>query len=45
MKNGNYIYIIVRRFDETGRDESSALDYYANHTAQIEIVRHDRTME
>ena len=22
-----------------------ALDYYAKHTAQIEIVRHDRTME
>jgi len=23
----------------------SALDYYATHTAQIEIVRHDRTLE
>ncbi|KAF7224696.1 inositol 1,4,5-trisphosphate-gated calcium channel ITPR2 isoform X1 [Nothobranchius furzeri] len=26
-------------------DEDEALDYYANHTAQIEIVRLDRTME
>lgn len=29
--------------DPDGGDE--ALNYYANHTAQIEIVRHDRTME
>ncbi|XP_040201538.1 inositol 1,4,5-trisphosphate receptor type 2 isoform X3 [Rana temporaria] len=29
--------------DPDGGDE--ALKYYANHTAQIEIVRHDRTME
>ncbi|XP_053320394.1 inositol 1,4,5-trisphosphate receptor type 2 [Spea bombifrons] len=29
--------------DPEGGDE--ALTYYANHTAQIEIVRHDRTME
>ncbi|XP_040291553.1 inositol 1,4,5-trisphosphate receptor type 2 isoform X2 [Bufo bufo] len=29
--------------DPEGGDE--ALKYYANHTAQIEIVRHDRTME
>ncbi|CAH2278455.1 inositol 1,4,5-trisphosphate receptor type 2 isoform X1 [Pelobates cultripes] len=29
--------------DPEGGDE--ALNYYANHTAQIEIVRHDRTME
>uniref|UniRef100_A0A8C4M250 Inositol 1,4,5-trisphosphate receptor n=1 Tax=Equus asinus asinus TaxID=83772 RepID=A0A8C4M250_EQUAS len=26
-------------------DGDEALKYYANHTAQIEIVRHDRTME
>ncbi|KAM3870670.1 inositol 1,4,5-trisphosphate-gated calcium channel ITPR2-like [Diretmus argenteus] len=26
-------------------DGDDALHYYANHTAQIEIVRHDRTME
>ncbi|XP_055365370.1 inositol 1,4,5-trisphosphate receptor type 2 isoform X2 [Betta splendens] len=26
-------------------DKDDALDFYANHTAQIEIVRHDRTME
>ncbi|XP_023671026.2 inositol 1,4,5-trisphosphate-gated calcium channel ITPR2 isoform X2 [Paramormyrops kingsleyae] len=26
-------------------DGDEALTYYANHTAQIEIVRHDRTME
>ncbi|XP_055789827.1 inositol 1,4,5-trisphosphate receptor type 2-like isoform X1 [Salvelinus fontinalis] len=29
--------------DDTEGDD--ALGYYANHTAQIEIVRHDRTME
>uniref|UniRef100_A0A673WBI2 Inositol 1,4,5-trisphosphate receptor n=1 Tax=Salmo trutta TaxID=8032 RepID=A0A673WBI2_SALTR len=29
--------------DDTEADD--ALGYYANHTAQIEIVRHDRTME
>uniref|UniRef100_A0AAQ4PLC7 Inositol 1,4,5-trisphosphate receptor n=1 Tax=Gasterosteus aculeatus aculeatus TaxID=481459 RepID=A0AAQ4PLC7_GASAC len=26
-------------------EEDEAVHYYANHTAQIEIVRHDRTME
>jgi inositol 1,4,5-triphosphate receptor type 1 len=28
-----------------GVSGDAALQYYANHTAQIEIVRHDRTME
>ncbi|KAL6106962.1 itpr2 [Pungitius sinensis] len=30
---------------DTDEEEHDALHYYANHTAQIEIVRHDRTME
>ena len=35
------------RSDESVRDgrRQDQLDYYANHTAQIEIVRHDRAME
>ena len=28
-----------------GVSGDAALQYYANHTAQIEIVRHNRTME
>uniref|UniRef100_A0A8C4I7X7 Inositol 1,4,5-trisphosphate receptor n=1 Tax=Dicentrarchus labrax TaxID=13489 RepID=A0A8C4I7X7_DICLA len=30
---------------DTDNEKDDALRYYANHTAQIEIVRHDRTME
>ncbi|XP_071403401.1 inositol 1,4,5-trisphosphate-gated calcium channel ITPR2, partial [Centroberyx affinis] len=30
---------------EPDHEEDDALHYYANHTAQIEIVRHDRSME
>uniref|UniRef100_A0A3Q3J9U7 Inositol 1,4,5-trisphosphate receptor n=1 Tax=Monopterus albus TaxID=43700 RepID=A0A3Q3J9U7_MONAL len=31
--------------EDPDNEEDDALHYYANHTAQIEIVRHDRTME
>ncbi|XP_060734023.1 inositol 1,4,5-trisphosphate receptor type 2 isoform X1 [Tachysurus vachellii] len=31
--------------DDERREREEALPYYAKHTAQIEIVRHDRTME
>ncbi|KAM9815199.1 inositol 1,4,5-trisphosphate receptor type 2 isoform X1 [Syngnathus typhle] len=31
--------------DPDNDEKDDALQYYANHTAQIEIVRHDRTME
>ncbi|XP_028304316.1 inositol 1,4,5-trisphosphate receptor type 2 isoform X2 [Gouania willdenowi] len=30
---------------DSDHENDDALHYYANHTAQIEIVRHDRTME
>ncbi|XP_060931821.1 inositol 1,4,5-trisphosphate receptor type 2 isoform X2 [Limanda limanda] len=30
---------------DSDSEEDDALHYYANHTAQIEIVRHDRSME
>ena len=51
---GHNIYILCHQLAQHNKDlavlmkpveTNPALDYYANHTAQIEIVRHDRTME
>ncbi|XP_074645592.1 inositol 1,4,5-trisphosphate receptor-like [Tubulanus polymorphus] len=51
---GHNIYILAHQLAQHNKDlsallrqnaEDPALKYYAEHTAQIEIVRHDRTME
>ena len=36
---------LMKPTEKSGAKTNEALEYYSNHTAQIEIVRHDRTME